>query len=143
MDPEHQNTDEELWTALEAVHLKDTFRSTGLDGDLFTGGCCGLSVGQQQLLSLARAALRPSPFLVLDEPSSALDAEAEQTLHHCLDHLFHDRTILLIAVCCLEHLIICWNSNLLLSVVAPSLELAQVRLDLRLGRWTNDITGTS
>ncbi len=98
MDPEHQLRDEELWAALEAVHLKDTFRNTGLDGELFKAGSCSLSVGQQQLLSLARAALRRSPVLVLDEPSSALDAEAEQTLHHCLDHLFHDRTIILVAV---------------------------------------------
>lgn len=98
MDPEHEIIDEKLWAVLEAVHLKDIFRNAGLDGELYQGGSCSLSIGQQQLLSLARAALRPSPVLVLDEPSSALDAEAEQTLHHCLDNLFHDRTILLVAV---------------------------------------------
>ena len=69
-----------------------------LDTELWKGGGCNLSVGQQQLLSLARAALRPSPILILDEPSSALDQESENTLHYCLDHLFHDRTILLVAV---------------------------------------------
>lgn len=69
-----------------------------LDGELWKSGSCSLSVGQQQLLSLARAALRPSPVLILDEPSSALDTEAEQTLHHCLDHLFSSRTIILISV---------------------------------------------
>lgn len=98
MDPENKIADEELWAALEAVNLKDTFRNTGLDGELFKGGSCSLSVGQQQLFSLARAALRPSPVLVLDEPSSALDTEAEQTLHHCLDNLFKDRTVILVAV---------------------------------------------
>ena len=102
LDPEHQVADEELWAALEAVHLKETFRHSGLDGELLKSGSCSLSVGQQQLLSLARAALRPSPVLVLDEPSSALDAEAEQTLHHCLDNLFRDRTVLLVAVCSLS-----------------------------------------
>ena len=98
MDPENKKTDEELWIALEAVNLKDTFRNTGLEGELFNGGSCSLSVGQQQLFSLARAILRPSPVLILDEPSSALDTEAEQTLHYCLDNLFQDRTILLVAV---------------------------------------------
>lgn len=98
LDPEHQISDEKLWAVLEAVNLKETFRSTGLDGKLFKGDRCSFSVGQQQLLCLARAALRPSPILVLDEPSSALDSEAEQILHDCLDHLFHDRTILIVAV---------------------------------------------
>lgn len=98
LDPENKKTDEELWIALEAVNLKDTFRNTGLEGELFKGGSCSLSVGQQQLFSLARAILRPSPVLILDEPSSALDTEAEQTLHYCLDNLFQDRTILLVAV---------------------------------------------
>uniref|UniRef100_A0A0N8CA55 ATP-binding cassette sub-family C member n=1 Tax=Daphnia magna TaxID=35525 RepID=A0A0N8CA55_9CRUS len=97
LDPEHQIPDVELWAALEAVHLKDSFRSIGLDGEMFKGGSCSLSVGQQQLFSLARASLRPSAILVLDEPSSALDVEAEQTLHHCLEHLFENRTILLVA----------------------------------------------
>ena len=68
-----------------------------LDSEVWRG-TCNLSGGQQQLLSLARAALRSSPVLVLDEPSSALDQEAEQTLHSCLEHLFKDRTILLVAV---------------------------------------------
>ena len=61
-------------------------------------GSCNLSTGQQQLLSLARAALRSSPVLILDEPSSALDLEAENVLHDCLLKLFHGRTILLVAV---------------------------------------------
>lgn len=98
MDPENKIADEKLWAVLEAVHLKDTFRDSGLDTELYKSGSCSLSIGQQQLLSLARAALRASPVLILDEPSSALDAEAEQTLHNCLDNLFHDRTVLLIAV---------------------------------------------
>lgn len=98
LDPERVKEDVDLWTVLEAVQLKATFKSVGLDCDLWKGGSCRLSVGQQQLLCLARAALRPSPLLLLDEPSSALDAEAEQTLYHCLDSVFYDRTILLVAV---------------------------------------------
>ena len=68
-----------------------------LDNEVWRGSC-NLSGGQQQLLSLARAALRPSPVLILDEPSSALDQEAENNLHRCLKTLFKDRTIVLVAV---------------------------------------------
>jgi len=97
LDPEHQLPDQEIYQVLEAVHLKEVLGATSLDTELWKGGGCNLSVGQQQLLSLARAALRPSPILILDEPSSALDQEAENILHYCLDHLFHNRTILLVA----------------------------------------------
>jgi len=98
LDPEHELPDQEIYQVLEAVHLKEVLGTTNLDTELWKGGGCSLSVGQQQLLSLARAALRPSPILILDEPSSALDQEAESVLHYCLDHLFRDRTILLVAV---------------------------------------------
>ena len=77
--------------------MNDFVLLVDLDSEVWRG-TCNLSGGQQQLLSLARAALRSSPVLVLDEPSSALDQEAEQTLHSCLEHLFKDRTILLVAV---------------------------------------------
>ena len=98
LDPERTKDDADLWSVLETVHLKETFKSAGLDSDLWKSGSCRLSVGQQQLLSLARAALRSSKLLILDEPSSALDGESEQTLYHCLDTLFQDRTVLLVAV---------------------------------------------
>jgi ABC-type multidrug transport system fused ATPase/permease subunit len=38
----------------------------------------GLSVGQKQRIAIARAFLRPSPILLLDEPTAALDAKSEE-----------------------------------------------------------------
>lgn len=78
--PGLQPTDEQLWSALEAAHAADLVRGLpdGLDTQLgaqFKG--VGLSGGQWQRLSLARIALRDAGIWVLDEPTSAIDAEAE------------------------------------------------------------------
>ncbi|SFK05841.1 thiol reductant ABC exporter subunit CydD [Cellulomonas sp. KH9] len=58
----------------------------GWDTVLGTGGA-GLSVGQRQRLALTRALLRPSPVVVLDEPTAHLDAAGEQVVLAALDAL--------------------------------------------------------
>lgn len=56
-----------------------------------------LSGGQRQRLSLARAFLKNAPVLILDEPTSNLDATSEQEFFTSLDRLAHGRTTLIIA----------------------------------------------
>ncbi|GIX33584.1 MAG: lipid A export ATP-binding/permease protein MsbA [Lysobacterales bacterium] len=56
-----------------------------------------LSGGQRQRIALARAFYRDAPILILDEPSAALDAEAETALLDALEALAGERTVLLIA----------------------------------------------
>ncbi len=56
-----------------------------------------LSGGQWQKIALARAFMRAAPLLVLDEPSSALDARAEHALFNRLAELAADRTTLYIS----------------------------------------------
>lgn len=56
-----------------------------------------LSGGERQRLSIARAVLRDAPILILDEPSSALDAVTEQSVFEALDRLRSGRTTLVIA----------------------------------------------
>jgi ATP-binding cassette subfamily B protein len=56
-----------------------------------------LSVGQWQRLALARALVRPAPLLVLDEPSSALDPDAEHALFRDLRSVLDGRTALVIS----------------------------------------------
>jgi ATP-binding cassette subfamily B protein len=56
-----------------------------------------LSVGQWQRLALARALVRPAPLLVLDEPSSALDPDAEHALFRDLREVLDGRTALVIS----------------------------------------------
>jgi ATP-binding cassette, subfamily B, bacterial len=76
-------SDEQIWAALEAAHIGDLVRGLpeGLDtqlGPQFEG--IGLSGGQWQRLALARIHLRDAGIWILDEPTSAIDAEAEQQI---------------------------------------------------------------
>ena len=56
-----------------------------------------LSGGQRQCISIARAMLSAAPIVILDEPSSSLDAETEHRLMEAIDRLTANRTALIIA----------------------------------------------
>jgi ATP-binding cassette, subfamily B, bacterial len=56
-----------------------------------------LSGGQRQRIAIARAVVRRSPILILDEPSSGLDAGSEQLVFEALDRLMQGRTSIVIA----------------------------------------------
>jgi ATP-binding cassette subfamily B protein len=56
-----------------------------------------LSVGQWQRIALARAFFRDAPFVILDEPTAALDPRAEYELFQAIRELFKGRTVLLIS----------------------------------------------
>ncbi len=65
-------------------------------GRQFDGGH-ELSIGQWQRLALARAFFRGAPFLILDEPTAALDPRAEHDLFERMRSLAAGRTVLLIS----------------------------------------------
>ena len=67
----------------------------GLDSQCFEKGA-GLSEGQAQRIAIARALLRPGKVLLLDEFSSALDAETEEVLMERLTSHMPDRTMIFI-----------------------------------------------
>ena len=56
-----------------------------------------LSGGQRQRLGLARAVIRNSPVLILDEPTAALDQQAEEHVMEALERLMEGRTVIMIA----------------------------------------------
>ena len=70
--------DDALWAALEDADLADRIRTApaGLNAPLGENGA-RLSGGERRRLGLARAYLRPAPWLVLDEPTEGLDAATE------------------------------------------------------------------
>ncbi|MFH2040867.1 MAG: thiol reductant ABC exporter subunit CydD [Chloroflexota bacterium] len=88
----------ELETACQKADLLDFIQTLpmGLSTPIGERGT-RLSGGQAQRLALARAYLRDSPLLILDEPTSSLDPLQERGLLECIHDLVHGRTTLLIA----------------------------------------------
>ena len=56
-----------------------------------------LSGGERQRISIARALLKDAPIVILDEPTAALDIDSELAVQKAIDHLVHNRTVIIIA----------------------------------------------
>uniref|UniRef100_A0AAY5ES54 ATP-binding cassette, sub-family C (CFTR/MRP), member 9 n=1 Tax=Electrophorus electricus TaxID=8005 RepID=A0AAY5ES54_ELEEL len=98
LDPERTCTDDRLWEALEIAQLKNMVRSLpgGLDAVVTEGGE-NFSVGQRQLFCLARAFVRKSSILIMDEATASIDMATENILQKVVMTAFADRTVVTIA----------------------------------------------
>ncbi|MCR4737418.1 MAG: ABC transporter ATP-binding protein/permease [Bacteroidales bacterium] len=90
--------EEEVMRALEVANLGE-FVSSLPDGLRHAVGDRGLNLsgGQRQRISIARAVVRNTPILILDEATSAMDTESEKSVQEALDRVMKDRTVLVVA----------------------------------------------
>jgi len=89
---------EEVMEATKQAHIHDTIMSWPEGyGTLVRNQGKNFSGGQRQRLAIARAILSKAPILILDEPTAALDVEAEAEVMRALDQLVSGRTVLMIS----------------------------------------------
>ena len=91
-------TDEEVIAAAKAAQCHDFIMElpNGYDTVLQEGGS-NLSGGERQRISIARAMLKPSSIVILDEATSSVDPENEEKLMSALDELLKNKTAIIIA----------------------------------------------
>ncbi|CAF4273105.1 unnamed protein product [Rotaria sp. Silwood2] len=98
LDPFDSYSDEQCWKALEDVQLKQfvSNHSAGLRMLIAESGN-NLSVGQCQLINLARAILKKSKILLIDEATANVDKKTDDIIQEIINNKFQDRTVITIA----------------------------------------------
>jgi len=90
--------DKELTNALKSANLYNLVSKLdrGINTIIGENGI-KLSGGEKQRLSIARALVKNPQILILDEATASLDSESEKKVHHAIDNVIKDRTVIVIA----------------------------------------------
>ena len=90
-------TDEQLDEACKACGLEHFIKTLSNGYDTVLSDETNVSVGQKQLLTIARAMIQNAPMLILDEATSNVDTRTEETIQKAMDKLTENRTSFVIA----------------------------------------------